>query len=198
MKKNRRPAAVLAAFLAAAAIGCLPVSALAASQEAEQAGTADIYEEVTRIEWEDAEAEEGADELLAEGDFYSLGDTGRKMWIPNFLKPTRLTAEDTEAGYIGLFITGTPKEGIFIREFDAGVDLTDYKAELEKDEDVYGTELLKINEALAVGYNKYDGETSCLAFPAKDGHILEISFCPGSNEDFADAILFMAASIQEE
>ena len=155
--------------------------------------------ESTVITWEEIVAEEDAAELLASGDFYSLEDSGWKMWVPKALKPNELTEDDLDNGYVGYFTTGDQSAVIsVVRSEIEAEDIEGVKALLAEDEDVSGITDLTINGVPFVSYMQEDQETACLTVVEKDGIATTFTFRPSSDDDFMSLVLVMAASIQQE
>jgi len=58
-------------------------------------------------------------------------------------------------------------------------------------------EIVVINGIKAVMAGDEENDCMVIDYPMEDGSVLEFSFCPASDEDFAQVALLMASSIQE-
>ena len=171
--------------------------------ESAAASTAEEADEVqtgtVEFGWEDIASQEGAEEMIAAGEFVTFDEIACKMWVPAVMPAVELTEEDTEAGYIGYF--STEDESGIASVMYVNVDsmsLEEYKEYLSGEEDVTGITDVVVNGIQAVGYDLEETDTTCIAFATEAGYILEFAFAPASDEGYSSVILTMMASIQPE
>ncbi len=62
---------------------------------------------------------------------------------------------------------------------------------------VEDAEIVMINGIKAVMAGDEENDCIVIDYPMDNGSVLEFSFCPASDEDFAQVALLMASSIQE-
>ena len=172
------------------------VNAMAAESAAESAAAT---AEAVEISWETITAQEGAEEMVAAGEFVTFDEIACQMWMPNVMLPVELTEEDKEAGYIGYYSTADQEASAAVMYVDVeGMDLESYKAYLAEDPEVSEITDVTVNGITALGYDLKEKDTTCISFATAAGYILEFSFAPASDEGYSAVIACMMASIQEE
>ena len=158
---------------------------------------ADAEEEApaaVELNWSDFE--QSVEESEMTGDFVTFDEIAVKMWVPTALQQVELTDEDTEAGYIGYFMTEDESAAVAVMYVDVdGMDLDAYKEYLEG---VGATSItdVTLNGLPGVGYDLAENDSSSFAFTTEMGYILEVTFSPVSDEGFSSIVTIMAASIQ--
>jgi hypothetical protein len=163
---------------------------------------ADASEEsgdVVELNWEDIESQEGAEEVISAGEFVTLDEIECKMWVPvSVMEQVELTDEEKEEGFVGYFASTEGDAAVGIQYIDlGGMSLEDYKAALEDMDGVSDVTDVVINGIQGVGYEMKEQDSSHVAFTTDFGYILEFSFTPVSDDDFASVAMMMMASIQE-
>ena len=188
-------AVMLASCMIFGAVGVMADDSAAESVDS----TAEAEGGVIEFNWEDVTSQEGAEDMIAAGEFKTFDEIACQMWVPNVMAPVELTDEDIENGYIGYFSTAEEDGIASVMYVDAGgMDIETYKAELAADEEVTGLTDVVINGIQGIGYDLEDKDTTCVSFPTESGYILEFSFAPASDENFAAVVMCMIASIQPE
>ena len=174
---------------------------------------ADLYEEagaesdsdseesgdVTEYNWEDVESMDGADEMLSYGKFITLDEINCKVWVPvKAMQEVSLSDEEKEDGSVACFVTEDEEDAFRIQYVDAsGMTLEKYKDILENMDGASEVEDVIINGVQGVAYVVKDQDSCHVAFTTDYGYILEFSWAPASNEDYAALIAIMMSSIQE-
>ncbi len=182
----------LSVFALALALALTPVTVQA--KETESVEEMMTESAVMELNWSDVE------EQLAEvdADFVTFDEISVKMWVPSVLEPVELTDEDREEGYIGYFETADESAAVGVVYVDVeGMSLEEYKAQLEE-MGVEGVQFALINGLECLGYDLKDDDTSVVALVTEAGYIMEFSFSPISDEEFAATAMSMIASIQAE
>ncbi len=153
------------------------------------------------VNWSDIveQLEAVGSDVISQGEFYTFDEVAAMMWVPNGLTPQELTDEDVENGMIAYFSTDEGDAAASVVYVDAdGIDLEGYKESLAEDEEVSDLSDAIFNGIPCIGYDLVDRDTRCIAFETVDGHILEFSFAPVSDEDYSSVMTMMMASIQPE
>ena len=165
------------------------------------AAEAEVASEPIEVNWSDIveEAEAAGSDIISQGEFYTFEDVAVQMWVPSVMMETELTEEDVENGYIAYFATSDEDAAAAVVYIDAaGMDLAAYKEMLAEDEEVTGLADGIFNGISCIGYDLEEKDTSCIAFETEAGYILEFSFAPVSDENYAGVIAMMMASIQPQ
>lgn len=155
-------------------------------------------EDVMELSWENVTSQEGAEDMIAQGEFVTFDEVACKIWVPSVMKPVELTEEDVEDGYIGYFSTDEGDGIAAVMYVDAGLSLEEYKDALAEEDDVTNITDVIVNGLAGIGYDLDDNDSSCISFVTDGGYILEFTFYPVSDEDFAATAMCMIASIQAE
>ena len=155
--------------------------------------------DVTEYNWEDVESMDGADEMLSYGKFITLDEINCKVWVPvKAMQEVSLSDEEKEDGSVACFVTEDEEDAFRIQYVDAsGMTLEKYKDILENMDDASEVEDVIINGVQGVAYVVKDQDSCHVAFTTDYGYILEFSWAPASNEDYAALIAIMMSSIQE-
>ncbi|MBR2528974.1 MAG: hypothetical protein IKE58_10960 [Blautia sp.] len=131
------------------------------------------------------------------GDFVYF-DMGLMIWLPDFLKESRLSEKDIEEGYVGYYVSEDEETILAVTYHE---DLVKDLAELEKAikkrmEEVSDVTSVRINGIDGLSYY-YEGEDTLTIDLIDDyGGVTEFSFYPGSDKDFALIATIMTATIQ--
>ena len=172
-----------------------------ADEEAEAQSDSDSEEsgDVTEYNWEDVESMDGADEILPYGEFITLDEINCKVWVPvKAMQEVSLSDEEKEDGSVACFVTEDEEDAFRIQYVDAsGMTLEKYKDILENMDGASEVEDVIINGVQGVAYVVKDQDSCHVAFTTDYGYILEFSWAPASNEDYAALIAIMMSSIQE-
>ena len=172
-----------------------------ADEEAEAQSDSDSEEsgDVTEYNWEDVESMDGADEMLSYGKFITLDEINCKVWVPvKAMQEVSLSDEEKEDGSVACFVTEDEEDAFRIQYVDAsGMTLEKYKDILENMDGASEVEDVIINGVQGVAYVVKDQDSCHVAFTTDYGYILEFSWAPASNEDYAALIAIMMSSIQE-
>ena len=152
--------------------------------------------EPVELNWEDVEPALSAGGV--QGDFVTFDEIAVKIWLPSDLKPTELSDEDREAGYIGYFQTDAQDAIVAVMYVDVdGTSLEDYAAQLP-DLGATEIEMVTLNGLSGVSYKLEENDTVSIAFTTEAGYILEVTMWPASEEG-ADLVWgCVGASIQAE
>ena len=185
--ENQKESIMKKFLLIMAAVLLLTASAVCAQETAT----------VTEVNWSDIEQTVLENDLG--GGFYSVGELGIKMWIPDVLTETELSEEDIENGYLSYLTTQEEDAVAAITATDLdGVSLKDYAKLLEGEDGVKEIEYVLLNGIEAVSYDMPENDTMTVSFGTDTGYIVEFTFWPMSDEGFAAVAALMAASIQAE
>ncbi len=177
----------------AMALTLAPLTAMADETEEMLSEAAEAA--VTEVNWSDVE-EQVAE---VEADFVTFDEIALKMWVPTAFESVELTDEDREQGYIGYYQTADESAacGVVYMDVD-GLSLEDYAAMLAEDEEVSGIAPMIVNGIECLNYDLKDRDATVLAYATEAGCIIEFSFRPVSDENFAATAMFMMSSIQAE
>jgi hypothetical protein len=161
--------------------------------ESEESGDAEEYN------WEDIESTEGADEIISAGEFITLDEINCKVWVPvSVMQEVELTDEEKEDGDVACFVTEDEDAAFRVQYVDAsGMSLKDYKEHLVKMDDTSEVTDVIINGIQGIGYEMKGKDSASVAFATDYGYILEFSWAPVSDEEYADDVAVMRASIQK-
>lgn len=178
VKEKRKMKKFVALFVAL--VLCLSMSTAAFAENA--------------INWSDVEAI--VEQAGWQGEFKTFDEIAVQVWIPVGLKEVELTEEDTEAGYIGYYMTDDESAcaSVVYVNYDGG-SLEDYAAFVAENG---GTEIEigTVNGLPCVSYVFEENDACCVAFTTEMGYILEVSCIPYSDEEFRNIAGVIAASIQ--
>ena len=154
-----------------------------------------LAEEVLTIDWVATEAE-FADAGI-EGDFYSLGELGLKIWVPNVMKAVEIG--DQESGVVGAFATDDGEYSILVQYIEGteGMDMDTFIADLT-DSGATEVERVILNGLDAVSYSMADTDANIMAFLAESGEVVQFICVPASDKDFEVMCALIMASIQAE
>ena len=125
-----------------------------------------------------------------------IADTGLAMWVPSALVEGELTEEDVKNGYIAYLSTLDESDSVGIYTWGENMDLVGL-VKYYAGNGVDDAEIVMINGIKAVMSSDEENDCMLVDYPMEDGSVLEFSFCPASDEDFAQFALLMASSIQE-
>ena len=129
-----------------------------------------------------------------DGEFKTFDEVAVKIWIPAVMQEFELTDGDRENGYIGYYVSEDESCEIGVVYVDADyATLEDYQAYLLEN-GVSEVEAGTVNGLPCISYESDD--TGTLAFTTQDGHILEISATPMSDNGFSSVIAIVMSSIQ--
>lgn len=188
-------------YLALLLTGVLTFGA-ASSVFAEEAQTEALTEAETAVQTNEISWETIApavEDAGWEGDFITFDEIAVKMFLPSVLKPTELTEEDKEQGYIGYYMTEDETAVVSVMYVNTeGMDLDGYQEYLKGENDVTDIETGIINEIPVLTYSMPENDTACVSIATQAGYILEFAFSPVSDEGFASVAQIMMASIQSE
>lgn len=145
------------------------------------------------LNWTDVEAD--VEKAGMDAGFVQIGDMNLKMWLPSVFKEEELTEEDIENGYIAYLVTKDNAEIISIMSVDIGASLEAWEKELP-DYGVTDAEMGIINGFKALIYSVPEDDTMCVDFEADSGEILEFTFYPMSDEEFASVASLITMSLQ--
>ena len=137
--------------------------------------------------------------MLSYGKFITLDEINCKVWVPvKAMQEVSLSDEEKEDGSVACFVTEDEEDAFRIQYVDAsGMTLEKYKDILENMDDASEVEDVIINGVQGVAYVVKDQDSCHVAFTTDYGYILEFSWAPASNEDYAALIAIMMSSIQE-
>ena len=153
-------------------------------------GTAALADELV---WEGTIADAASQ---TEGEFHTFDEIAVKIWIPAVLKEVELTDEDKEKGQIGYFETEDKANAVGVQYVNMnGTSLDEYKAILlESGIEENTIEPGTVNGLDCLSY-EYNG-SGVLAFTTQMGYILEVTGSPLTDENFAQTLSIIMASIQ--
>ena len=145
-----------------------------------------------------ARAEEGvvltAPELPEE-EYIILTEVGMKIWIPASLESEALTAEDREDGYIAYFTGGGGTKAMAIQCFAVGKLTLEEFSEYLMDDNVE-TEYVTINGLRWLRYPLPENDSMSYAYSDEAVFVLEITFAPMSDAEFAALMETVLSSVQ--
>ena len=127
--------------------------------------------------------------------FVTIDQVGLKMWVPDALYPVELSEEFDEAFIIAYYLTEDGTCGFYVQYKDVnGASLEEYAASLEA---VGAKEVasMLVNGMPALSFDLPEDDVTGLAFATQQGYILQFTFFPLSDTDFAVTAGVMAASI---
>ena len=162
-----------------------------------QCNVISFAEELVELNWDDVLQIEKLykKDMVSQGRFVTFDEVNYKMWIPNVMKDTKSTYDDEDGTLIGYYETKDQKLVTSINYVDVGVNLADYKKEVEKLDETENVNYILVNGTKAISYDLPDSDCACLAFEVEDGMILEFVFYPASDDDHIDDFAYMGASI---
>ena len=168
----------------------LLLAGAAAAEPETEATTEESESPFTVVRWEDYQ-----DEI-----FTSIDQVNLKMWMPDFFEEVELSQEDKDQGIIACY-TNDPET----LEYCAVVTLkiTELKDIADYTEYVVGTgvtecELDLINDIPSLIYKIPGKDALYVAMMGSEGALLEFTFSPASDEDYAKVCWIMIASMQVE
>lgn len=146
------------------------------------------------ITW--AEVEPVIAEAGWEGEFKTFEEIAIQIWIPTVLQEIELGEEDTEAGYIGYYMTEDESAAVSVMYVDVdGMTLEEY-AEMLPEYGATEIEMGTVNDLPCITYVLEETDTACIAFATEMGYILEVACSPYSDEGFKIVAGAICASIQ--
>ena len=131
-----------------------------------------------------------------DGKLVKIADTGLAMWVPSVMVEGELTEEDVNNGSICYLAPVDDSASVNIFTWGENMDLVGL-VKYYAGNGVDDAEIVVINGIKAVMAGDEENDCMVIDYPMEDGSVLEFSFCPASDEDFAQVALLMASSIQE-
>ena len=146
--------------------------------------------------WEDIEEEVTAEGF--KGTFMTLDEVGYEIWIPDdILFPNEVPQGQEGADTFIAFYTTPEMDAYAAAMFvPVGITLDEYKDMLGSVDGVYNITDYMINGEPFIVYFMNDGEVMCMSTIVEGKGLLEFSFSPLTNVDFAEYIDIMGVSIR--
>ena len=155
----------------------------------------DDPDEIPVVDWEMVEGE--LEELGIEGEFVLFEEVGFEMFLPDFLKPAELPANQPAAQtFIGFFLNETGEWYASVQYLETTIGFDKYREFLESLAGAEDISDFLVNGTPFVFYEIPEAATMSLA-TYTDGGILEFTFCPVDGEEFGMTAELMGASIRK-
>ncbi|MBQ5787595.1 MAG: hypothetical protein IIW12_05270 [Oscillospiraceae bacterium] len=139
---------------------------------------------------------DAAAQVDKDGKLVKIADTGLAMWVPSVMVEGELTEEDVNNGSICYLAPVDDSASVNIFTWGEDMDLVGL-VKYYAGNGVDDAEIVVINGIKAVMAGDEENDCIVIDYPMENGSVLEFSFCPASDEDFAQVALLMASSIQE-
>ena len=132
---------------------------------------------------------------LPEEEYFALTEVGMQLWIPESLISLSLTEEDREDGYIAYFTSEDEAKALAVQAFAVGrVPLEDYKSfVLEYDPEAT---IVTINGLRWLRYVQTEIDAVTYTYSDENAYLLEITFAPVSDAEYADLAESIVASVR--
>ena len=133
-------------------------------------------------------------------EYRPLGETGFEMWIAPGMQTVELTQEDLDNGYIQYYEDSTRTKAIAVVYFtDISLTLEEYKSYLDGDTTVTDIGITEVNGIPCIRYQmSLEGfDILNVAFVLENNDILEVTFSPYDDPDYAGTIETMYSSIRK-
>ena len=154
-----------------------------------------VPDEIPVVDWEMVEGE--LEELGIEGEFVLFEEVGFEMFLPDFLKPAELPANQPAAQtFIGFFLNETGEWYASVQYLETTIGFDKYREFLESLAGAEDISDFLVNGTPFVFYEIPEAATMSLA-TYTDGGILEFTFCPVDGEEFGMTAELMGASIHK-
>ena len=189
---STRTVDALAAADAAEAEDAEAAADAAGAEDDDAAGTEDAV-----LNWSDLEEE--FKKLDLDGEFVTLEEVPVKFWLPSMLIPDELTKEDKKNGYVGYYESEDKQAVLSIMYIDCdGITWEEYAGLIDEDDDFSDITYCLLNGLDTVTYRNLILDENFVTVVTEDGHVLEFTFWPVSNEAYYPLAQVTAASIQPE
>ena len=155
--------------------------------------TSSLQSNIVQLDWSEIEPLI-KDEI--DGEFYTYDNVNAAVWIPDILGEIKLTQDDIEDGYLGVYCTADAENVITVKHTVLD-ESASYEELLEFLEDIGATDITKamVNGYRAVSYTLEDDNTGSMMLMSDDSDLLlEVQFYPVSDEDFASIAQIIMAS----
>ena len=155
--------------------------------------TSSLQSNIVQLDWSEIEPLI-KDEI--DGEFYTYDNVNAAVWIPDILGEIKLTQDDIEDGYLGVYCTADAENVITVKHTVLD-ESASYEELLEFLEDIGATDITKamVNGYRAVSYTLEDDNTGSMMLMSDDSDLLlEVQFYPVSDEDFASVAQIIMAS----
>ena len=133
-------------------------------------------------------------------EYRPLGETDFEMWIAPGMQTVELTQEDLDNGYIQYYEDSTRTKAIAVVYFtDISLTLEEYKSYLDGDTTVTDIGITEVNGIPCIRYQmSLEGfDILNVAFVLENSDILEVTFSPYDDPDYAGTIETMYSSIRK-
>lgn len=132
---------------------------------------------------------------LPEEEYFILTEVGMKIWIPASLESEALTAEDREDGYIAYFTGDGGTKAMAVQCFAVGnLSLEEFSGYLMDDN--VETEYVTINGLRWLRYPLTENDSMSYVYSDEAVFVLEITFAPVSDAEYADLAESIVASVR--
>ena len=158
--------------------------------------SAAFAEEQASLTWDDFGSVAG-EVFGEEAHFVSIPEVNAKIWIPDYLEPVNLTEEDRANNTIAEFLSYDETEMVLITYSDAaGLTLPAFKQALENS-DIHG-DLVEINGIPMLQYYAAEGDSLVANFITTENNLLQLIFCPFSDDLSSFLYTVILSSIQPD
>ncbi|MBR6185894.1 MAG: hypothetical protein IKQ41_06480 [Clostridia bacterium] len=146
----------------------------------------------TELNWSDYEA--GVAQI--EANTVTFDQISIQMWMPAVMQPVELADEDKEAGFIGYFLSPDEACYVTVQYVDVGgMSLEEY-AEYVPQIGGSGAQMMVINGIPCLNYDLEEEAATAVAYATEMGYILQFTFGPYTDENYASTMQVMVASIR--
>ncbi len=148
------------------------------------------------ISWDDIVNQDGVKAIISEGQLVEFSAVPCKIWIPATLQAEILSDIYSQSGFVGYYTSADRKDVVSIVDVNVGgMSIADYKKAVENYEGVSEVASLNVNGMEGVIYNLKRTDSTSVSFITDSGHVMEFTFAPMSDDEFATLAAYMIASI---
>lgn len=120
---------------------------------------------------------------MRDGEFVIMDQLGWKLWIPDGFEADELTEADVAEHYIGYYLSDD--RIIAIQYFNTEETLEAFRTRLEE-RGVPNMGMQSVNGISCLLYRNEENESVTAAYAVPEGKMLELTFYPYSENDFAE------------